>query len=137
MSKTIKVIDLLNKIANGEEAPKKIKVKDYIFIWKVSDNGTGYYNVKEDTGYYWLEDYISLDDLQDLNTEIEIIEEEPEIDIQGIEEIEEFDIQGLEVSGYSMTDADYLFVVGIEESRKIINQLIKAVKQLDKRINNK
>ena len=72
MSKKIKVIDLLNKIANGEEIPKKIKVKDYIFIWKVSDIGTGYYNVKEGTGYYWLEDYVSLDNLEDLNTEIEI-----------------------------------------------------------------
>ena len=31
--KTIKVIDLLNKIANGEEVPKKIKYKTWTFIY--------------------------------------------------------------------------------------------------------
>ena len=31
MNKKITVIELLNKIANGEDLPKKIKVKNYIF----------------------------------------------------------------------------------------------------------
>ena len=30
----MKVIDLLNKIANGEEVPKKIKFMDNEFIWR-------------------------------------------------------------------------------------------------------
>lgn len=123
MSK-IRVIDLLNKIANGEEIPKKIKVKDYIFIWKVSDNGTGYYNVKEDAWCYWLEDYVSLDDLEDLNTEIEIIEEEPEIDIQGIKDLEY-------VEDYEADKTD------IRLNRDKIRELIRAVKKLDNQINNK
>lgn len=29
--KTIKIIDLLNKIANGEEVPKKIKINNVIY----------------------------------------------------------------------------------------------------------
>ena len=124
MSKKIKVIDLLNKIANGEEIPKKIKVKDYIFIWKVSDIGTGYYNVKEGTGYYWLEDYVSLDNLEDLNTEIEIIEKEPEIDIQGM-------LGLLHLRDFECDKTD------IRLNREKINELVKAIKQLDNQINNK
>ena len=126
MSKAIKVIDLLNKIANGEEIPKKIKVKDYIFIWEVSDNGTGYSNVKEDTGYYWFENYVSLDNSEDLNTEIEIIEEEPEIDIQSYKELLLDQLRERE-----HTNAD-IYMLGVQ-----INALIRAVKQLDNQINNK
>lgn len=33
----IRIIDLLNKIANGEEVPKKIKYKNKIYEWKEYD----------------------------------------------------------------------------------------------------
>ena len=72
----MKVIDLLNKIANGEEVPKKVKA--------------GYY-------YYEYEEkgeYINVDDIEDLlfdfdsyfplevslNQEVEVIEEDKKID---------------------------------------------------------
>ena len=35
MSKTIKIIDLLNKIANGEDVPKKIKFRDDIYEFDI------------------------------------------------------------------------------------------------------
>lgn len=73
--KTIKVIELINMIANGEAIPKAIKIRGNIFEWQVREEGTGYYNISEDIAYYWLEDYISLDNYDDLNTNIEIIEE--------------------------------------------------------------
>ena len=38
----MKIIDLLNKIANGEEIPKKIRYGD--LIYNVSDVGEDYYN---------------------------------------------------------------------------------------------
>ena len=37
MNKTIKVIDLLNKIANGEDVPKKIKWRDKIWDYWEGD----------------------------------------------------------------------------------------------------
>lgn len=46
MKKTIKIIDLLNLIANGEEVPKKIKYRNKIYIkrsdcyWYILENGT-------------------------------------------------------------------------------------------------
>lgn len=108
MSKTIKVIDLLNKIANGEEVPKKIRYKDKIFIYA---NGTKkYYNENIDL---FLEFYSG----ELLNDEVEVIEEQQDIDIQSIDKLRiEIDNNGI--------------------ASKIINQLVQAVKQLDSEINN-
>jgi len=47
MNKKIKIIELLNKIANGEEVPKEIKVNGLDFIWKTLDDGAGYFNIEE------------------------------------------------------------------------------------------
>ena len=44
------------------------------------------------------------------------------------EKLEEFDIQGLEVSGYSMTQAEYLLEDGIKENREIINLILDYLK---------
>jgi hypothetical protein len=63
--KTIKVIDLLNKIANGEEVPKKIKYRNNIYEYEDSD----YFG--NDIGYLF-ERYNSI---AILNDEVEIIEE--------------------------------------------------------------
>lgn len=78
--KVIKVIDLINLIANEDEIPKRIKIRGNIFEWKVTENGTGYCNVEKYKGYDWLENYISLDNRDDLNTNVEIIEENKSIE---------------------------------------------------------
>ena len=79
----MKIIDLLNKIANGEEVPKKIRYKNKIFEhW---DNG----NIQD----YWhkgnkslFDDFIDCSRYTDLNDEIVILDEEDEfIDIEEIE----------------------------------------------------
>jgi hypothetical protein len=44
--------------------------------------------------------------------------------------LEKFDIQGLEVSGYSMTEAEYLLEEGVSQNRYKINELVRAVNQL-------
>ena len=68
----MKVIDLLNKIANGEKVPEKIKYRNKIFIYD------------KDNQCYIVENYNEYDDLHmslsdhkgiDLNYEVEIIEE--------------------------------------------------------------
>lgn len=67
----MKVIDLLNKIANGKEVPKKISAFGKIFDLKDSD-----YFTNDDCDYL-LGDYVTF---HELNTEIEIVEEPKRIE---------------------------------------------------------
>jgi hypothetical protein len=127
MNKKIKIIELLNKIANGEDVPSNIKVEDKEYCL----DGSTYYTVGEDDeDLFCLESYTSILDF--LKLEVEILEDNTE----EIEELDKFDIQGLEVSGYSMTQAEYLLEDGIEENRQKINELVKAVNQIRKDLNN-
>ena len=79
--KTIKIIDLLNKIAKGEEVPKKIWLRR---IWRVpmtySEEAKDYYCTNNPNGIF--EDYFKSYNKEDfnLNEEVEIIEEEKEIE---------------------------------------------------------
>lgn len=88
MRKTIKVIDLLNKIANGEEVPKKILILDEVYyLINDEDEDIVYSQLKDSRNWEAFidnklnitrclhEDVIILD-------EVEIIEEQEEIDIQ-------------------------------------------------------
>ena len=72
----MKVIDLLNKIANGEEVPSKIKWNDFIYE-KSKYNATpmGYYHRTNGGIKLWF-----LNDINDLNDEVEIIEEDKNIE---------------------------------------------------------
>ena len=85
--KTIKLINLFNKIANGEEVPKKIKYKNKIYEWKEYDVCYGKtmtkkgwvkehgYVAEENRTYFYLKHCY-----QDLNNEVEILEEEKKIE---------------------------------------------------------
>ena len=82
----MRVIDLLNKIANKEEMPQKIKYGDKIYEWKEYDCGYekkkkidwvkkwGYVAELNRT-YFYLEHCF-----KDLNDEVEIIEEDKKIE---------------------------------------------------------
>ena len=72
----MKIIDLLNRIANGEEVPRKIEYRDKKFVYD------------KDNQLYIVENYNEYNDLlmelsnhkgTDLNYEVEIIEEEKKI----------------------------------------------------------
>lgn len=106
----MKIIDLLNKIANGEEVPKKIKQK-YL-------EGNSFEDLIDNLNYF------NKDFSKTLNEEIEIIEKEAEIDIQGIKELEY-------VEDYEADETD------IRLNRDKINELIQAVRQLDKNMRNR
>ena len=69
----IKVIDLLNKIANGEEVPKKIKI--YGSILRLNENKDNY--LYEDSDEYYGDEFIHW---FKLNDEVEIIEEDKKIE---------------------------------------------------------
>jgi hypothetical protein len=69
----MKVIDLLNKIANGEEPPEKIKVnKKFIYEY----DGRDY---KSEDGKYLCDSYIEITK-EDMNIEVKIIEDTPKED---------------------------------------------------------
>ena len=74
----MKIINLLNKIANGEEVPKMIKYKGDIYIW--GNTSKKYY--EQERNYV----YVSFDTYE-LNDEIEIIEEVEDKEYEDIEEI--------------------------------------------------
>ena len=76
----MKIIDLLNKIANGEEVPKKILLNGIIFEYK----GDDYLYKDEDKKEHWLfsasytDKYMWLENF--LKAEAEIIEETKNIE---------------------------------------------------------
>lgn len=107
----MKVIDLLNKIANKEELPSNFFFEEIKFTY--SKNRGLYLDEDNDT----FGERFNLE--MAINDEIELIEQE--IDIENIEEISE------------LTHYDEYDEQGNILACKI-NELIKAVKQLDRKI---
>lgn len=101
MNKKIKVIELLNKVANGEDLPKRIKIQDYVFELS-----------KDYEHYYYNEDveitHLINHNFSNLNDEVEILED-------NTEEIEELEI------GTITTDER----LKINEIIKVVNQIRK------------
>lgn len=112
MNKKIKVIELLNKIANGEDLPKRIKIQDYVFELS-----------KDYEHYYYNEDveitHLINHNFSNLNDEVEILED-------NTEEIEEL----LTIEDYECDKTD------IRLNRDKINELVKAVNSIRKDKNN-
>ena len=98
----MKVIDLLNKIANEEEVPRKIKYDNIYYCWC---NLCKIYERIEDTskGLY--------DNLDNLNDEVEIIKEDKKI-----EEL-------------PMLDYVYETKSAINQTRRKINEIIEVINE--------
>lgn len=126
MSKTIRVIDLLNKIANGEEVPYKVKYNGIIFTYNSSNKqGLKYVdlNKENEVFYRYLTGVVNK-----LTDEVEIIEEQEEIDIQKLNE----NIKYYNIIGHSENEK-MLFNM-IQDTANRINKLVQAVKQLNKKV---
>ena len=110
----MKVIDLLNKIANGEEVPKKIRYYDTNY----------YYN----TEFYYTNDGYSMyremyENGNCMNDEVEILDEKDEFI-----DIEEF------CTSYSL---DYIDYRNIEVLKEYLNKDLQSIfDTLDKLIKN-
>lgn len=111
----MKVIDLLKKIENGENIPKKIKVYQEVFEWDILEH---YY--KRSNGDDLLELCTIFNTGELLSMEVELIEDE--IDIDSIEEL------GI----YEKDKKVYRPI--IIDNRIKINKLVQAVKQLNKEV---
>ena len=115
--KTIKIIDLLNKIANGEEVPKKIRIDGETLIL---DNGKElHYRFEGKTAMLCFEWYI---ETRKLNYEVEILDAEDEF-----EDIDEINIGQY----YGPEDSSLKYDIV-----STINQLIKNRKKIIERLNN-
>ena len=113
----MKVIELLNKIANGEEVPKKIK---YCYEYEYKEDELGfidYINIITGTHLFG-EDYV-MDDIN-LNQEVEIIEEEKK-------PITKEDIEAL---GYAFGEIKKCFVKGWDKS--LNNEKLEEDKKIEK-----
>lgn len=106
----MKIIDLLNKIARGEEAPKRFKYEDEIY----EERHEGY--MSETNGGFFT-DRICFD-LSNLNYEVEVLDDE--IDIQKIRGLEE------DTGDYT---ADIICAK--------INEILRVIKQLDNKMKEK
>jgi len=130
---TIKIIDLLNKIANGEIEDKRT----FKILFPNKIHRSIYYDDNEPNCLWRLKNVSDDEPIQDaieFNDEIEIIEEQQDIDIQ------EIDIQKIEELPQWVTRRDG--EVTQQEGKRLemaekINKLIQAVKQLDKQIKEK
>ena len=111
----MKIIDLLNKMANGEEVPKRIRVDNIIYIY---ENLEHFYYTDDEAREDLLvrgKDWSTFDFL---NWNVELIEDET---IDNIEDL-------LEIKEYEVDKTDVVI------NRNKINQLVQALKQLNKEI---
>lgn len=119
MNKKIKIIDLLNKIANGEEVPEKIKYRNCIFN-KTFGAGINPDYVNYDNTY--LLEYVS-NEADSLNELVEILED-------NTEEIEEKIFIPLELQ---LTDYDKNLINGcLKTLNDNFNEIVRAVNQIRK-----
>ena len=85
MKKTIRIIDLLNKIANGEEVPKRIRIDHWCYKFEWVEHLENYYDKDSDID---LMSALSMNK-EELNYEVEIIDEDKKIkklDIQSVKD---------------------------------------------------
>ena len=119
----IKIIDLLNKIANDEKVPEKIKIKNVIYEYR------GYMYCTEKANYQDIEDYLfGKWNFNILNDYAEIIEEPKKI-----EKIEP--VRGSDLS--DLTDKDMVLRNNaLVELCKTLNNINNKVNELIDEINN-
>ena len=114
----MKVIDLLNKIANGEEVPELIKYEDKRYFW----TGLNYYSDIYDE---YLDSHICIEDLEQY---IEIIEEDKKIEeLLVLKDLENHSILNNKEKAKLFDDIYYTNLCVIQ---KKINELIDEVNKL-------
>mgnify|MGYP003446483281 CR=1 FL=1 len=119
----MKVIDLLNKIAKGEEVPKKIKYT-WFYEWSYDNTRDEYCYMQKNGDRFdsdWLIESI-------LNDEIEILEEVEDKEYEDIEEITD----ECSIWEEQANDIDYIFKSKINtliRNQKYILEEIKKLKE--------
>ena len=112
----MKIIDLLNKIAKGEEVPKKIRIGEIVFEKNTEAPNIDYCLEKGNT--FLFQEYIHAFGEIGLNDELEIIEED--------KKIEKLSFMDIAIS----INETYNDNVGVLMAK--INELIDVVNKLNK-----
>ena len=116
----IKIIDLLNKIANDEEVPKKIKINNVIYEYR------GYMYCTEKANYQDIENYLfGKWNFNILNDYAEIIEEPNKIEYPILHKT-----APSETTGDQMPNWRNLIDCNFEHLNKTICQLIDEINDL-------
>ena len=112
----IKVIDLLIKIANGEEVPKVIKYDETRYLFRSYD-----YKEIDINGDYIYENssFIEQIDFYKLNNEVEIIEEPKKIEKWGQVALEEME----NCTDYKIEDLQKYIRVLAETQNELIDEI--------------
>ena len=122
--KTMKIIDLLNKIANGEDVPKIIQYNDYKFLCE--------FDKVHDIFYYKNEEGDLLLSMiactQQLNDTVEIIEEDKQIGKLIVDDTWVGYIDEDRTTKYSSRCVDVTLAKKINELIDKLNELSKKVK---------
>lgn len=118
MNKKIKVIELLNEIANGEDLPKRIKIQDYVFELS-----------KDYEHYYYNEDveitHLINHNFSNLNDEVEILED-------NTEEIEELEKEQEAIANPKTMMQEIRFYYDSNKMGDKINEIIRYIKRKEK-----
>ena len=115
----IKIIDLLNKIENGEEVPKKILLNGIIFEYQ----GDDYLYKDEDKKEHWLfsasytDKYTWLENF--LKAEVEIIEEPKKLEKWGEGALEEME----KCTDYTLEDLQKYIRILAETQNELIDEV--------------
>lgn len=120
----IKIIDLLNKIANGEEVPKKIKYNNKIYEYY--ERLENIFNYKQIVNGKYIDDYFNDNYFIDsiLNDEVEIIEEPKKIEKVSWREKESL------AGNITEREKQNILARRTEKLKAIINELIVEINNL-------
>ena len=124
MNKKIKVIELLNKIANGEDIPTKIKCKGKDFYFNKYEKSIDYLYRVDKNGNGWL----VVQDIA-LTDEVEILED-------NTEEIEELEKEQEAIANPKTMLQEIRFYYDSNKMGDKINEIIRYIKRKDKSNDN-
>ena len=131
MNKKIKVIELLNKIANGEELPQKILIKDIVwYLVKDSEENFTYSQTQDNDWQKYIDYKIAL--TRNLNEEVLILDDEVEILEDNTEEIEELEKEQEAIANPKTMLQEIRFYYDSNKMGDKINEIIRYIKRKDK-----
>lgn len=127
--KTIKVIDLFNKLANGENLPKKVKYDGNIYKYHYGERDYINYNANYDANS-WLFSILPINKSDFLDVELEIVEDASEETIEDIKYY--FDDN---IGEYVATKKDEKTIIDFSDIFLInnINEIIKYINEKEKK----
>ena len=129
----MKIINLLNKMANGEKLPKKILIRDKVYyLINYADGNIVYSQAKDKSNWEaFIDNKLNItmclnEEVLTLDTGVEISKEDT-IDIDDIKELELIGTNFIDMDKNELKD-------NINKNRINLNKLVQAVKQLNKEI---